>query len=360
MKKVIICIPSLATGGAERFVVDLASRIDKKKYEVVVAVTRNMERESFLTKNLANREIRIADLSSSQYLSMLRKQIAFLRSERPDVVHANIGSILHVMLACELCKIPVRLYTVHNEAKLLFGNSRVKKFTYGLAFSLFKFVPVAICPTVKKTIIEAFGISPDKIPVVNNGVDTKRFVPSEARKDAEQIRIISVGTLYWIKNHEMTINAVCDMREKGIDVSLEIIGDGEDREKLEQVIKNRQAEKYVILQGIKANVEEYLQNADIYVSSSKTEGLPLSILEAMACGLPIVATDVGGTRDIVCEGKNGFLIPIGDEKYLEKKLTDLATDKNKRKCFSQNSRNKAEEWCIQNCIEGYESLYEKK
>ena len=171
MKKVAICTPSLLNGGAERFVVDLAIELNKdKNYEVIVVETR-IGIESFLKKRLIDSKIRIVDLSASSYIEMLKKQLNFFKEERPDVIHANIGSILHIMLACWILKIPKRIYTVHNEAKLLYDKNKIKKFIYKKAFSFFKFIPVAICPTVKETIVKEMGISEKCIQIVNNGID---------------------------------------------------------------------------------------------------------------------------------------------------------------------------------------------
>ena len=359
MKKVLICIPSLEPGGAERFAVDLASKIDNEKFEVTVAVTRNMG-NSFLKDFLIEKGISIVNLASENYLKMLKKQLIFLKKNRPDIVHTNIGSILHMMLACKLCNVPIRLYTVHNEAKLLFGKSRFKKNIYKLAFSFFDFVPIAICPTVKETIVKEFRIDPERIPIVKNGVDIDRFMPSKRKHSSENIHIISVGTLYWIKNQAMTIKAVCDLHRRGRNVTLEFIGDGNDREKLQQLISANKAENYITLCGKRENVEEYLQEADIYVSASKTEGLPLSILEAMACGLPVVATAVGGTVDIVCDSVNGYIVPNEDVKKMEKALDDLILSKEKRDAFGVASRRIAEEWSLDSCVRGYENLYERK
>lgn len=358
MKKVVICIPSLAPGGAERFVVDLASRIDREKYEVTVAVTRTMT-DSFLRKILIERDIDIVDLSSKSYFEMTRKQITFLREKKPDVIHTNIGSILHMMLACKLCNIPTCLYTVHNEAKLLFGSSKVKKSIYKLAFSFFKFIPIAICPTVKETIKNEFGIDSEKIPVVKNGVDIDKFTPDQEKTSNESIHIISVGTLYWIKNQEMAIKTVCDLHKKGRKVSLEFLGDGKEREKLQQLIVENEAESYITLRGKRKNVEEYLKKADVYISTSRTEGLPLSILEAMACGLPIVATAVGGVVDIVCDSINGYTVPNENVHEMEKAIDELILSEEKRRKFGIASRRIAEEWSLDACARGYEKLYEK-
>lgn len=359
MKKIVICVPSLAIGGAERFAVDLAVTINKEQHEVVVAITRTYV-ESFLKQTLEENNIRVVDLSAKDYPNMLKKQLRFLRVERPNVVHAQIGSILHMMLACKLCKVPMRLYTVHNEAALLYGTNKVKKEIYKLAFSFFHFKPIAICPTVKQTLIDDMGIPADSITVVNNGVDTYRFTPSNRLKDDSTIHVISVGTLYWIKNQLMTIEAVCAIHDMGYRINLTLLGDGEDREKIEETIKNNHAENYIFTHGSKKNVEDYLKGSDIYVSASKTEGLPLSILEAMACGLPIVATNAGGTKDIVHNGENGFLVKVDDARELQDALLKIIDDKTLRMNFSQASRRIAEIWSSENCTHGYEKLYNSK
>ncbi len=356
MKKIVLCVPSLCTGGAERFTTDLALNIDKSKFEVFVAVTR-LHTDTPLKHLLEENGINIIDLSGNRYLQMLKKQLRFLRKEKPDVIHAQIGSILHMMLACKLCKVPLRLYTVHNEAKLLYGSNRVKREIYKMAFSLFHFKPIAICPTVKQTLIDDMDIPEDSIIVVNNGVDVQRFTPLDKPCDDETVHIISVGTLYWIKNQLMTINAVCAIHDMGYKIDLTLLGDGEDRDKIKEAIQNHHAERFIFTPGSKKNVEDDLRKANIYVSASKTEGLPLSILEAMACGLPVVATDAGGTRDIVHNGENGFLVKVDDTKELQDAILKVIDDKTLRIKFSQASRKIAEIWSAENCTRGYEKVY---
>lgn len=357
MKKIVICVPSLATGGAERFVVNLALAVDKTKFKVLVAITRTNVK-SFLKQMLDQNGIEIIDLTAKGYLSMLLKQLQFLKRERPDVIHAQTGSILHIMLACKLCKVPMRLYTVHNEANLLYGNRKLKRGIYKMAFSLFCFKPIAICPTVKQTIIDDMGIPEHNIIVVRNGVDTRRFTPDWSANNDNVVRIISVGTLYWIKNQLMTIRAVSSIHDMGYNVELILLGDGEDRDKIKNEIRRVKAENYIYTPGTKKNVERYLQMSKIYVSASKTEGLPLSILEAMACGLPVIATDAGGTKDIVHDKENGFIIGVDDEDALRSALLALIQNKELQVKFSQESRRIAEEWSATNCTQGYEKLYD--
>ena len=354
-----MCVPSLGTGGAERFAVDLARKIDRDKYDVIVVETRKHVEGAFYDI-LLNAGIRTENLAEKTFLKMLKKQIAFLKTEKPDVVHTNIGSVLHMMISCKLCSIPTCIYTVHNEAKLLFGNSKIKKMLYQFAFSFFDFIPVAICPTVKKTILDEFKICSDKIPIVRNGVDIEKFCPCETKNNKNTIRIISVGTLYWIKNQELAINAICNLHRKGFNISLGIVGDGVDREKLDKMITDNKAEEYIRIYGRKKNVEDYLREADIYVSTSRTEGLPLSILEAMACGLPIVATKAGGVVDIVSNNINGYVVQNDNLTELEAALEELVKSETKRIEYGKESRRISEEWSLEACVKGYEELYERK
>lgn len=357
-KKVLLCIPSFATGGAERFVVDLALNLDKDKFDVSVAETRANVDSAF--RNLINAAgIKIVDLSGKTYPEMLRKQFAYFRREKPDVVHANTGSVLHTMLLCFLFRIKNRIYTIHNEAKLLYGRSGFKKLVYKAAFSIFGFTPVAICPTVKETIIHEMQIKGDKIPVVNNGVNIENYKPETNNNQHQNIHVIAVGRLCRIKNQEMIVNAICNLHEKlGEQIELDIIGDGEERENLEKLISRRRANAYIHMHGMQSNVRSFLVKADVFVSGSQTEGLPLSILEAMACGLPVVATNAGGTKDIVDDGVNGYIVPIDNQEVFESVLEKMINNKELRRKFGYQSRIIAEQWSLSNCVKNYEILYE--
>lgn len=357
MLKVVLCVPTLGVGGAEKFAVDLAVGLDKSRFDVIVAETRIRSDSSF-RRMLESKNIRIMDLTGEHFLMMLKKQIRFLRQEKPDVVHTNTGSVLHMMVSCWLCKTPRRIYTVHNEAKLLYGKNRLKKLAYKLAFSFFHFIPVAICPTVKETLIQTLHLSARRIPVVNNGVDIDRFSVGPRKKHDEFFRVISVGSFYWIKNQEMMIRAISGLRKKGKRIRLTLIGDGADRAKLETLVHDLGLTDDVSMPGIQKDVERYLQNADLYVSASRTEGLPLSVLEAMACGLPVVATKAGGIKDLVHDRQNGRLVEIEDETAFEQAILDLYEDEMTRQTYALASRRIAETWSIRACVEGYSRLYE--
>lgn len=356
MKKIVICIPTLATAGAERFVVDLASNLDKSKYKVYVAITRVNVIGPF-GEILKKENVEIINLVGKNFLDSTKKQIAFFKRVKPDVVHANIGSLFHIMVATKISKIRKRIYTIHNEAKLLYGESKLKKICFRLAFSFFGFLPVAICDTVKKSMIKEFGTKYNNIPCINNGVDIVKYRPIYEKNENDTITIVNTGTMYWIKNQKEIISAFANLYNKYKNIRLIILGDGEKRQKLENLVNENEISNVVSMPGICSNVNEYLQSSDIYISASLTEGLPLSMLEAMACGLPIITSAAGGSIDLVKTGVNGIVYEKNNQKELENAIEQLLLDSKLRRQYAKKSRSIAEEWSIENCASGYEKLY---
>lgn len=359
MTKVFICVPTLGTGGAEKFAVDLATQIDKTMFDVTVVITRKLMDGNF-KEVLAEKGIRIADLSGDNYLQMLKKQIVFLRAEKPHVVHANIGSMLHVMLATKLLRIPVRLFTMHNQAEYTLGERKAQKKIYSLAFDFFGFTPVAICDSILQSIHNGFGVPLERIKKVHNGVDVTHFIPAQQKKTTNTIELINVGTMYSVKNQKMLISTFNCLYRKNSKLRLTILGDGALRPQLEQQVQELGLTDVVNMPGIQKNVVSYLQKANIYVSTSKSEGLPLTILEAMACGLPVIATAAGGTVDIVKTGENGIVVPIEDEAALERALEMMIDDEELCASCGKESRAIAQRWSLAACAQGYEALYREK
>ena len=153
------------------------------------------------------------------------------------------------------------------------------------------------------------------------------------------------------------LNAFKKVHECVRDTELEIVGDGYLRNELEEEIRKLQLSNAVIMNGETDRVDLKLNEADIYVMSSDYEGLPVSVLEAMACGLPIVTTAAGGTIDIVSDGINGIVVDIGECEQLAQAMITVAKDQQLRMQMGKNSRLIAEKFSIENCSMEYQTLY---
>jgi glycosyltransferase involved in cell wall biosynthesis len=147
-----------------------------------------------------------------------------------------------------------------------------------------------------------------------------------ARGPHEDLRLIAVGNLYPVKNHQLSIRAVATLRERGIPVTLDILGRGQEEQSLRQLAAELQIADRVRLRGFCPDVRPHLAGCHAFLSSSLSEGMPLSILEAMATGLPVVASCVGGIAEVLDHGEGGLLFPSGDLPALVQHLERIYGD----------------------------------
>lgn len=192
--------------------------------------------------------------------------------------------------------------------------------------------------------VEQFGVDKTKCFVNYNGIDVERFRPAaDRRAETGIIHLVSVGALIWRKNFQDMLKVIqqSQYREQ---VELHIIGEGEERFIMEFMIQKYGLKGKVHLHGKlpEAEVIRRLQAADIYLSTSYAEGLSNAVVEAAACGLPVIAFNCEGMDEIIIEGKTGVIIPHGRVDLMAQSLDQLIEDKNKRKAMGMAARNHVE------------------
>jgi len=353
-KNLLIMIPTLNVAGAEKFVVDLALNIDKEKFNVSVGVLYKSKKQIFI-EILEQNNINIVDFSADSKMKILKNIKNYFKNNKIDILHTNLNTILYTMFYAKKYKIKKCIFTFHTIAEK--NDTKFKKIFYQYAFKKINFIPVGISDYITNNIIDKYKIPSNKIECIYNGVDIDKF--NVVEKNNDKITLINVGTLYHVKNHAFLIRSFKKLIDKGYDLKLNILGDGQLREELENLIKDLELEDFVELKGIVNNVSDYLQQADIYCGSSIFEGLPISILEAMACGLPVVSTNAGGVVDIVKNDVNGYVCNDLDEEKYSSLIEKIILDKNLRCEMSNNSRKIVEKLSVKNCARQYEELYTK-
>jgi glycosyltransferase involved in cell wall biosynthesis len=169
----------------------------------------------------------------------------------------------------------------------------------------------------------ARGLSPDKIKVLPHVVDTDRFSPGTSLPDLD---LISVGQLISRKRLDVVIDAVAELRDRGLFVRAGILGQGPLRPVLEQQIRERKLEDRVELLGFRNDVETVLRRARLFALVSEWEGVPFAMIEALCTGLVPIVTDVGTITDWIEHGKNGLIVPVGDVRALADAIQGLLAD----------------------------------
>jgi sugar transferase (PEP-CTERM/EpsH1 system associated) len=285
-----------------------------------------------------------------------------LRRERPDIVHTHAwGTLLEGLIAARLARIPVLVHGEHGTLDLRSRNVRVQRWAWLHADRI-----LSVSSRLAERMSREVGVPLDQIRVIRNGVNLSRFhsVPNTSTRATfglpagNDVVVGAVGRLVDVKNHASLLEAIALLRERGRRVALVIAGDGPLRPTLEGQIARLGLVGCVRLLGHRADVEAVLGALDIFVQSSSSEGMSNTILEAMAAGLPVVATRVGGADEMVADGATGVLVASRNSLALADALEPLVSDPPLRCAMGRAARNRAErEFALEQMIERYQSFY---
>jgi glycosyltransferase involved in cell wall biosynthesis len=202
-----------------------------------------------------------------------------------------------------------------------------------------------------------------EIEVIPNAIDLSVFIPGPLREEEGAVRLLFVGRLIAFKNIETLLEAVALLDKMGAGpFELELVGEGEKRSELERLVAELGISRLIRFSGWVKHpaIVKHYQRADIFVTPTMWEGMPNTVLEAMACGLPIVATDTSGCRELVRNGVNGYLVPVKDARALADALARLIENRYERRRMGKESRKFAErEFTWEQIAQGYVEVYRR-
>ncbi|MFA6171738.1 MAG: glycosyltransferase family 4 protein [Patescibacteria group bacterium] len=357
--KIIYALPGLRIGGAERFTIDLIKNLDKEKFEAKLLILEGASEEAEdWRRELENERVEILDLKKRKGKDKIKCLIRYykaLKAENPDILHAQLFTAdLFGRLAAGLAGIPL----VITEQNLNYVDSWPRIILKRLTSFLSARV-VAISEAVRNYLIKREGVPEDKLTVIYNGTETEKYAFNErSYEQKDKIIIGSVGRLTRQKGFEYLIEAVSKL-ESGIEIECLIAGDGEERANLEMLINKHGLQNRVKLIGWQ-KAGEFLKKIDIFVLPSVWEGLGIAVIEAGLSGLPVIASDIDGLREIITDSNQGCLFKPGDANDLKEKLEYLIGNADERKrlgCGLQ--RNLREKFSIKKIAGEYEELYRK-
>lgn len=314
--KILQVIPYFCFGGAEVMCENLTYALKNLGHEVVVAslygertpVSRRMEK--------AGVRILYLDKKLGLDVSMIPKLTRLMKQEKPDVVHTHLDVIKYAAAAAKLAGVGTCVHTVHSVADRE-AEGRIQKIINKTYFRLGWSVPVALSPEVQASIAEFYGISRQNIPVVYNGIDLSKCIPKDSYAVDDTVTLLHVGRFDVPKNHAGLLKAFQKLHAAHPRCRLHLVGDGDLRGDMEKLAEELGISEWVRFFGVQADVHPYLHDADIFVLPSIYEGNPMTIIEAMGTGLPIVATAVGGIPDMLQNGVNALLVPCETDAVCE-------------------------------------------
>lgn len=364
--RVLQIVPELGFGGAEQMVLNLANGLRERGNEVTVVVLGALPAGSpgVLADFLAGGGNVIAcDKPPGISLRTIAAVRRAIRKGRPDVVHSHQHGLRYLLAATMGSPGATGfVHTLHTPQAAQAGI--VADLVHAWARRR-RVRPVAVAPAIAAAYEESYGYR--GIATVPNGVDMCRFAPDAAAGaawraergiPADDIVIACVARLQPVKNHELLLRAFRQVLDDFANARLVLIGDGPLLSELRETTRALGLTPRVEFAGTCVDVERALQGADIAALSSKWEAHPLSLVEAMAVGLPVIAPSVGGIVDVVVDGENGLLFAAGDCAALAAGLSALCRDAGLRRRMGVAARAEVAAQCsIAAMVEGYLGIY---
>jgi glycosyltransferase involved in cell wall biosynthesis len=325
-KSVLLIVITLAEpGGAQTSVAQLLPRLTHE-FDVTVAACGPgplVEAARAAGIPFVHLEHMRRDLDPWQDALAVLELVRLCRRVRPDVVHlhsSKAGAIGRV--AAFLAGAPVRVYTVHGWPFAAYDgvSGRLYRWVECLLRPLTTSV-VCVAESTRDLGVAAGACRHEQAVVIHNAVDVSSFPAAEGRR--EPPRIISVGRLAFPKDFPTLVAALAGIE---MDYQAAFVGEGPRRPEIAGDLEDKGLAGRVELLGSRDDVSDLLASADIFVLSSRSEGFPVSVLEAMAAGLPVVASDVGGVSEAVVHGETGLLVPAHEPVALRGALELLLRD----------------------------------
>lgn len=353
--KILQVIPYFCFGGAETMCENLTYALKKIGHEICVVSLYGERTPISERMEQAGVKIRYLDKKLGLDVSMVPKLRKIMAEEKPDVVHTHLDVIKYAVAAAKLAGVKKCVHTVHNVADKE-AEGTAQKIINKTYFSLGWSTPVALSPEVRKSICAFYGLKAEKVPVIYNGVDLSRCISKERYETGETVKLIHVGRFNEQKNHAGLLRAFKMLLSEYPNCHLDLVGDGELMEETKALAKKLEISEKVRFLGSQSNVYSYLQDADIFVLPSNYEGMPMTIIEAMGTGLPIVATRVGGVPDMLKDGESGLLVPC-DENAVAQALAKLVSDESLRKRLGEKAKEESARFSAGYMAEEYGKSY---
>lgn len=369
-RKILFLITKSNWGGAQRYVYDLATNLSNDKFDVsVVAGGSGPLIEKLIEAKIRtivfsqlSRDVKIFDDIKTFFML-----ISLFRKERPDIIHLNSNKIGGLgSLAGRLTGASKIIYTIHgfafNEVRTLISRGIIWFLTY-LNIIMAHHV-IAVSKSIFDEAIR-FPLSKGKINLIHNGIEKIEFFDKDSartsllkRKTAGNPSIGTISELHSNKGLDSAILAFNEVKVSSPKARFIIIGEGEERENLTNLIKKLELEDSVFLLGHIDRASRYLKMFDLFVLSSITEALGYVLLEAGMAGIPVVATNVGGIPDIVENMKTGILVKSRNYKELAAGIKYSISNKELTGELAKNLTEKVmNDFSIEKMIERTSSLY---
>lgn len=358
--RVLHLVPQLRLGGMEQGVVKLLNGLPRER---IISGVCSFEAITDSIRDSLDPQVPVHLLGrrAGNDPLLVWRLMHLLRRVRPDVVHSHSwGTLCEGYVAARLARIRHFVHGEHGTMELRARNIRVQRWVWNHSDRV-----LSVSSKLAERMVRQIGVPQTRVRVIRNGADLAKFgaVPRVHARLALDIPdgtfvIGTIGRLVPVKDHETFLAMLADLKHTGTECLALIAGDGPLRSDLEQRAHALGLESSLRFLGNRTDIDRVLAALDVFVLTSVSEGLPNTILEAMAAGLPVVSTDVGGVDELVDAGRTGFLSAPKDAGALATAVSMLARDAERRRRMGADGQAKARsEYGLQRMLDEYERFY---
>ena len=367
---VVHVVYRLAVGGLENGVVNLINRLPAQSWRhAVVSLT---DIDAAFAARISRDNVRCIALNKApgHAIRLYPGIIALLRELRPAIVHTRNLAALEAALPAWIAGVPARLHGEHGRDVGDLDGSNVRYQRVRRLFRPFVTRYIALSPDLEFYLRERVGVPASRIDQIYNGVDTSRFVPVPVRAPIADCPF--QGSAYWLVGTVGRLEAVKDQTNLArafvaavradpaarARLRLVLVGDGKLQRDIEAILESGGVRDLAWLAGARADVVPLLQGLDCFVLPSLAEGVSNTVLEAMACGLPVIATRVGANAELVEENVTGRTVPAGDSGALAREIAAYCQSPELARQHGRQARSRAERrFSLERMVEDYDRVY---
>jgi sugar transferase (PEP-CTERM/EpsH1 system associated) len=342
--RVLHVIPQFSIGGREKVVHSLIRGLNGDFFECsLVSLKDSVPPPGFFTSE----DLGLLSLGKRNQgvdLFLISRLRRFIAQNKFHIVHVhNPGTLIYGGIAAKLAGVRVIVNTEHGYS---YSISRKKKLAESLLRNRIS-TTIAVCDALKRYLCLTYSVKGEKVVVIRNGIDANRYfmpdVNPELRKELgkENKTIIgAIGRLDPIKGHKVLLEAFSECLQQNRSMKLVVVGDGPLRKPLENLASSLGIHEHILFMGNRLEIPQILTFIDIFVLPSLNEGLSITLLEAMAAGKAIIATNVGGNPEVIDDAENGILVKPESPSVLAQAMLDLAKDNERRVLLGRAAREK--------------------
>lgn len=319
--RVLQVIPDLRKGGAERIVIDISNELIRRGVQVLLLNFKPENHYSFLTENIQRAVVpaQFVPSATGQPFAKLDAYSRVLKEFKPDIIHSHLyeAEMVTRQVIHPGIKYVSHLHSNLDQFRRLSPRAILQKTLLAnflerrLLFAQYRKCAnnfIVISNHAMQYYAQELSADLRRLKILNNAIDYKRFFKKSPNRIQTPVRLVTIGRLDENKNHIFLLQVVRFLKNENIDVRLDIFGEGPSRKKIEESRSLLELGETVTLHGNVNRIEQHLHHAHLYVHAARSEAFGLTIVEAMAAGLPFVMLDANGNRDIAENGKNGILL----------------------------------------------------